>query len=1502
MSSQPIHEELLTAYALGELASDEAAEVEKHLAGNPEARRTVAEIQQLGRTLRSSKAGQPLPASPALRVAVAERLQPKPMPAPVEAPMSWANLVGVALVLLLMVGVGYVLVTSDGSPRLVADKSNMRSEISEELARKLELLDSLNRFEQDRDFRVSQSDARRLELIARFESLRRETDGRESGVFHTLESVDESSIPFSDDPIVLDPPVETWEELTEREGQSFDYDGDPFGDRSGGGFGGSGEVEFEEQLQSQVARLESDLRGTQSRIGSYRGVTPRPSFSQLGEASTFSDSSYPDTGTTPEQVRQLEQPSAAPFRVREGGRRAETEQIDEMRRAIRRRVDPSGILIDEPQTAPAEEAPPTNRPESGEPEQPEPATLEDQQKANEEIPLTKDQIAGITQHRWRQLEGLVGQTTHGLDQLAQSQEGELAEQLQQLQTEYDETRKFLDTKKWHDEEATEEDLKLLEDTQVQLVESTRRLARVVLSDDVEEREKQLTKEVGDATVLLNRTKETLAKRPALKDRPVESWRRSSVEANASRLMIGDREDLPLQGMQAMVQIDGDRARVLLDCYFENDRDQQLEGNFQLRLPSEASLYYFAFGETKLQAVEGSSEEVNAARKSVREVFYSITAGEASNSLTDIRDMRAATWTEPKEARMVPREKAALAYETIKRRQVDPALVEWSGAGVFSARVFPLAPRQVHRIVVGYDVPLERLGEQLVYKLNIPEYVPDASVSINVATVDGVEATVSPQADKAYDGVNRRFYEFKQPVAREFEVKTNGAGEAIALLGAGDAGLGPFASASFQPALPAEEAVAGSSRAVFLLDTSLSANPDQFNVWLKLLQATLENNRGTLQEFAVLTFNIETAWWQPKFVANTPENVARLKEYCESLALEGATDLSAALSEATGPSWQDGTESPPRCDYFLLSDAAATWGEQHAAMLGRILQDAGPLFCYRTGMTGADVRMLNYLARESGGAVFSVVGEQEIEAASTAHRQRPWQILACQWAGLDDVMLAGRPGTLFAGQRLQLVGRGTPQADAPIVLTLRRGDETLELKTPVEHRIASDLAPRQYGQVAVEGLEELGIQAEMVAIPYARQFRITGQSCSLLMLESEEDYRQFDIKPEDDSQVIRETAAAETIVQKLDEVAETLADPKARFVQWMSRLPQVVPQGFTTSDELTAAIDKLPADAFEVGSASLQVKDRTWESIAESLREPLATREIDYDAIMSEAERRRAADGPQDALKCASSLVELRPGDWVLARDVAFSAMDWGLNRDAYYLLRRVSEARPYEPQTYLAMADALQSLGKHDLALVYYEVALGSTWDPRFGDFPRIAATEYLRLLRSMESGQTPTALQDYVATRLPQIEERVQLSESDIVVIVMWNTNDTDVDLHVIEPNGEECYYSHQRTLQGGHLSSDVTQGYGPEMYTLPTAGRGAYQVRAHFYSSDRNRLSARTRAIVKVYENWGADNETLLRRTFTLGGQGDVHEIHKIERTTGPKPPKYEAPKEEAPFPAVE
>ncbi|RYE83763.1 MAG: VWA domain-containing protein, partial [Myxococcales bacterium] len=340
--------------------------------------------------------------------------------------------------------------------------------------------------------------------------------------------------------------------------------------------------------------------------------------------------------------------------------------------------------------------------------------------------------------------------------------------------------------------------------------------------------------------------------------------------------------------------------------------------------------------------------------------------------------------------------------------------------------------------------------------------------------------------------------------------------AVALTGT--RGDQPYFAASVAPALRTV-AAAGQDRAVFLLDTSLSSNPDRFNVWLKLLRALLEKNQGTIKQFAVAFFNAGVTWHERGWAENSPASVEALLRRCEGLALEGATDLGAALAAGAQPAWHQGSE---RFDLFLLSDGASTWGEGDAHALSRLVRSsprAGSLFAYTTGLAGTDTAMLDHLARETGGAVFALASEQEVAATAVAHNQRPWRLKDVQVEGGSDLLLAGRPGVIFGGQRLQLVGRGAPKAGSRVAFTVEMNGQSEQVVVPIEQVVPSVAASRLYGQVAVGQMEELLPANAEAARGYASHFRVTGQSASLLMLETEAEYERLTLSPAADAAAV-----------------------------------------------------------------------------------------------------------------------------------------------------------------------------------------------------------------------------------------------------------------------------------------------------------------------------------------------------------------------------------------------
>jgi len=157
---------------------------------------------------------------------------------------------------------------------------------------------------------------------------------------------------------------------------------------------------------------------------------------------------------------------------------------------------------------------------------------------------------------------------------------------------------------------------------------------------------------------------------------------------------------------------------------------------------------------------------------------------------------------------------------------------------------------------------------------------------------------------------------------------------------------------------------------------------------------------------------------------------------------------------------------------------------------------------------------------------------------------------------------------------------------------------------------------------------------------------------------------------------------------------------------------------------------------------------------------------------------------------------------------------------------------------------------------------------------------DYLRFLRRVASGQIKTTLADYAQARLATLSHLQLRDTADVAALIFWNTDGTDVDLHVIEPSGEECFYQHTQTASGGHISRDVTTGFGPELYLLPAAPSGKYEISAHYFATDANRASTRTKVLALIYENWGTKDERLAIKAIALTGQKENQPLTTVKR----------------------
>ncbi|MCL1887442.1 MAG: DUF2135 domain-containing protein [Kiritimatiellaeota bacterium] len=256
------------------------------------------------------------------------------------------------------------------------------------------------------------------------------------------------------------------------------------------------------------------------------------------------------------------------------------------------------------------------------------------------------------------------------------------------------------------------------------------------------------------------------------------------------------------------------------------------------------------------------------------------------------------------------------------------------------------------------------------------------------------------------------------------------------------------------------------------------------------------------------------------------------------------------------------------------------------------------------------------------------------------------------------------------------------------------------------------------------------------------------------------------------------------------------------------------------------------------------------------------------------------------LRILSNLAELRIEDPALLRVYAWRLQQAGDLDRAVTLLRRVTRLRPEDPQSWRDLALALAERGKAgynenggrasplaaaDLAEaqeLLKKVVL-TPWN-RTREIELFALEELNALMDWIER-------HDGVAIDLdPRLRKNLDL---DLRVAMSWDADATDIDLHVIEPSGEEAFYGHNLTSIRGLVTADITDGYGPEAYLLRSAPAGIYTVKADYYGSSQQTVLGPATVTARVFTNWGRENESSQTLTLRLESTKERVEIGKIK-----------------------
>ena len=228
-----------------------------------------------------------------------------------------------------------------------------------------------------------------------------------------------------------------------------------------------------------------------------------------------------------------------------------------------------------------------------------------------------------------------------------------------------------------------------------------------------------------------------------------------------------------------------------------------------------------------------------------------------------------------------------------------------------------------------------------------------------------------------------------------------------------------------------------------------------------------------------------------------------------------------------------------------------------------------------------------------------------------------------------------------------------------------------------------------------------------------------------------------------------------------------------------------------------------------------------------------------------------------AVRILSNLSELKIDDVGMLRIYAWRLREAGDYDTAIMILRKVARLRGDEAISWRDLALTLTMRGKQNHnaadiqeALELFHKTAFTPWERHDAMWTALIALEELNELvawtrREQWKGEAP---------RIPEFDNKfAQNLDTDLRIMMTWDADNTDIDMHVVEPSGEEVYYAHNRSRTGSLVSHDVTTGYGPEEFLHKLAPKGKYTVSTKYFASHQQSLVGPATITVTFYTNWG-------------------------------------------------
>ena len=244
-----------------------------------------------------------------------------------------------------------------------------------------------------------------------------------------------------------------------------------------------------------------------------------------------------------------------------------------------------------------------------------------------------------------------------------------------------------------------------------------------------------------------------------------------------------------------------------------------------------------------------------------------------------------------------------------------------------------------------------------------------------------------------------------------------------------------------------------------------------------------------------------------------------------------------------------------------------------------------------------------------------------------------------------------------------------------------------------------------------------------------------------------------------------------------------------------------------------------------------------------------------------------------SLRILTNIAEIDFDNYELLRVLGYKLEESDNYTLARFIYKQVLKLRPEDSQSYRDLALVYNAIGENQKAFNLLNDIVNGT----------IYKTGERRQFKGMETiakHEINKVVQEATVLDISTLDSTDKINTTfDVRIVIDWNHNDTDIDLHVIDPDLEECFYSHSKTKMGGEMSADMTQGFGPEEFTLKNAKKGTYFVKVNYFGDNYQKIENPTFMKVTLFKNYGRPNETKEIKVIRLTTAKDKHIVAKIE-----------------------